>query len=73
VKILVVDVGGSHLKCVAADRMSPAKFASGPMLTPDQLVRKVLKVTREWRFDAVSIGYPGVAGRGKRPVISDKR
>ena len=64
-KILVVDVGGSHVKCVATDRMSPAKFTSGPMLTPDQMVRKVLKVTKEWRYDAVSIGYPGVVHRGR--------
>lgn len=64
VKVLVVDVGGSHVKCVATDRMSSARFTSGPVLTPDQMVRKVLKVTKEWRYDAVSIGYPGVVRRG---------
>lgn len=64
-KILVVDIGGSHVKCVATDRMSPTKFASGPMLTPEKMVRKVLKITKEWRFDAVSIGYPGVVRRGR--------
>ena len=28
------------------------------------MVRKVLKITENWRFGAVSIGYPGVVRRG---------
>lgn len=64
-KILVVDVGGSHVKCVATDHKSPVKFKSGAKLTPDRMVRKILKITEEWRFDAVSIGYPGVVRRGR--------
>ncbi|MBE0620157.1 MAG: ROK family protein [Burkholderiales bacterium] len=64
-KILVIDVGGSHVKCVATDHRKPAKIKSGPKLTPDSMVRQVLKATRGWRFDAVSIGYPGVVRRGK--------
>lgn len=64
-KILVVDVGGSNVKCVASDHKSPVKFKSGPKLTPGKMVSKVLKITKDWRFDAVSIGYPGVVRRGK--------
>lgn len=64
-KILVVDVGGSHVKCVATDHKSPVRFKSGPELTPDQMVRNVLRMTKGWRFDVVSIGYPGVVRRGK--------
>lgn len=64
VKVLVVDVGGSHVKFIATDRISPAKITSGPMMTPDRMVRKVLKVSKEWRYDVVSIGYPGVVRRG---------
>ncbi|MDD5247798.1 MAG: ROK family protein [Rhodocyclaceae bacterium] len=63
-KVLVVDVGGSHVKCVATDHMSPVRFASGPLLTPDQMVQKILKLTQDWHFDAVSIGYPGVVRGG---------
>lgn len=65
VKILVVDVGGSHVKRVATDHKSPVEFKSGPKLIPDSMVRQVLKITKGWRFDAVSIGYPGVVRRGK--------
>jgi len=65
VKILVVDVGGSHVKCVATDHKSPVKFKSGAKLTPERMVRKILKITEGWRFEAVSIGYPGVVRRGR--------
>lgn len=63
-RILVLDVGGAHVKCLATGRARPIKFASGPTLTPDHMVRKVRKITTRWRFDVVSIGYPGVVRRG---------
>ena len=62
--ILVLDVGGSHVKCVATDHRSPVEFKSGPKLTPERMVSNVLKITKGWRFDAVSMGYPGVVRRG---------
>jgi polyphosphate glucokinase len=62
--ILVVDVGGSHVKCHLQGRRQPVRFKSGPRMTPAQMVRKVLKATKGWRFDAVSVGYPGVVRRG---------
>jgi polyphosphate glucokinase len=62
--ILAIDVGGSHVKCHVGGRSKPVKFSSGPKMTPDRMVRKVLKVTKDWRFNAISIGYPGVVQRG---------
>ena len=64
-RILVVDVGGSSVKCLATDHKNPRKFKSGTKLGPGEMVRTVLKVTEGWHFDAVSIGYPGVVCRGK--------
>ena len=64
-KILVVDVGGSHVKYVATDHTNPSRFKSGPKLTPHRMVRRILKIAKGWCFDAVSIGYPGVVRRGK--------
>lgn len=64
-KILVIDVGGSHVKSVATAHKTPVKFKSGPKLTPDRMVKNVLKITQGWSFDAVSIGYPGVVRRGR--------
>jgi polyphosphate glucokinase len=62
--ILVVDVGGSHVKCHLIGLKKPFKFESGPGLGPEHMVRKVLKITSGLRFQAVSIGYPGVVRRG---------
>jgi len=66
-KVLVIDVGGSHVKCVSTDHQRPVKFVSGPKLTPDRMLKNILKITKGWHFDAVSIGYPGVVRHG-RPV-----
>jgi predicted NBD/HSP70 family sugar kinase len=60
----VVDVGGSHVKCLATGRKKHVEFESGPKMTPDEMVKGVLKATQGWRFDAVSMGYPGVVRRG---------
>ncbi len=49
---LVVDIGGSHVKCAATDRKRPVKFESGAKWTPDRIV-------------VVSVGYPGVVRRGR--------
>jgi hypothetical protein len=63
-KILVIDVGGSHVKCLLSDQVTRRKFASGPDLTPKQMVEGVLELTAGRRFDAISIGYPGVVKQG---------
>jgi polyphosphate glucokinase len=63
-KILAVDVGGTHVKCLVSDASVRRKFASGPALTPRQMVQRVLDITADWEFDAVSIGYSGVVIRG---------
>jgi len=64
-KVLVVDVGGTHLKLAVSGRRTPRQLPSGPTLTPADMVRVVREATRDWTYDAVTIGYPGpvVAGR----------
>jgi polyphosphate glucokinase len=59
-QVLVLDVGGTHVKCVCSGHKKPVKFKSGPKLTPKQMMKNVLKATRGWSYQAVSIGYPGV-------------
>ena len=64
-QVLVIDIGGSHIKLALAGHEERAKFDSSPDLTPAELVRKVAGELEEWRYDVVSIGYPGrVAGGG---------
>lgn len=64
-KVLVVDVGGSHVKVLATGQAEPRRFDSGPHLTPKAMVDGVRKLTTDWPFDAVSIGYPGPVLRNK--------
>lgn len=64
-RILVLDVGGTHVKCAINGGDAPREFESGPRLTPKQMTKQVLAMTSDWRFDAVSIGYPGVVLHGK--------
>ena len=65
VQVLVIDIGGSHIKLALAGREERARFDSSPDLTPTGLVRKIAGELEEWRYDVVSIGYPGrVAGGG---------
>ena len=64
-KILVVDVGGTHVKFVVAGGDPEREFESGPDLTPRRMTKQLLAMTHDWRFDVVTIGYPGVVLHGK--------
>ena len=58
-KVLVIDVGGTHVKLIATGRKASVTFPSGPNMTPRKLVAGVRAATLGWTFQAVSIGYPG--------------
>lgn len=58
--VLVVDVGGTHVKILATGHKQSRKFPSGPTLTAKQMVAGVKKLAADWKYDAVSIGYPGL-------------
>ena len=66
--VLVVDVGGTHVKILATGQKQRREFPSGPKLTPKQMVAGVKKLARDWKYNAISIGYPGVVV-GNRPVV----
>ena len=65
--VLAIDVGGTHVKLLATGKRTPARFDSGPHLTPAVMVREALAATRGWRYEAVTIGYPGPVRKG-RPI-----
>jgi glucose-6-phosphate isomerase len=65
VRILVIDVGGSHVKLLASGEPKRRKFKSGPTLTPAAMVEGVKEHSRDWRFDVVTIGYPGPVLHGR--------
>jgi polyphosphate glucokinase len=58
-KILVIDVGGTHVKLLMTGQKEPVKFVSGPKMTAAKMVRDVKQAIRGWKFDYISIGYPG--------------
>jgi polyphosphate glucokinase len=63
--VLVVDVGGTHVKILATGQKERRRFPSGPALTAEQMVRGVKELAGDWKYDAVSIGYPGPVLHGK--------
>jgi polyphosphate glucokinase len=58
-KVLVIDIGGSHVKVASTDMRVPIKIPSGPTMDAEQMARKVLAATEGWAYDCISIGYPG--------------
>ena len=63
-KVLAIDVGGTHVKMLAFGEKTPQKFVSGPKMTAQQMVSQVKNLATEWEYDAVSIGYPGPVLQG---------
>jgi len=64
-RILVVDVGGTHVKAAfTADGAPTVRFPSGPRMTARQMARQLKEGLRGTAFDRVSIGYPGVVRHG---------
>jgi len=66
-KVLVIDIGGTHVKFLATGQDTHRQFDSGPTLTPGRMATQVRKLASDWKYDRVSIGYPGPVLLG-RPV-----
>jgi len=62
-RILVIDVGGTHVKVLATVYKRRVEFPSGPKMTPAKMVAAVRAATADWRYDGVSIGYPSAERR----------
>ena len=67
-KVLTIDVGGNNVKVLVSGETEPRKFPSGPKLTPRKMVSGVKAITKDWKYDVVSIGYPGVVRKGRPSV-----
>jgi polyphosphate glucokinase len=64
-KVLAIDVGGTHVKMLATGQKTPQSFVSGPKMTAKQMVASVKKLAGGWNYEAVSIGYPGPVLHGR--------
>jgi polyphosphate glucokinase len=63
-KILVVDVGGTHVKLLATGQKEKREFASGPKLRAKEMARQVKDTVKDWDYDVISMGYPGPVVHG---------
>ncbi len=63
--ILVIDVGGTHVKLLATGHVTKRRFDSGPRLTARRMVAAVKTLVADWKYDVVSIGVPGPVVDGR--------
>jgi len=64
-KVLAVDIGGTNLKVLATGQAHRQATPSGPELTGALMVSKSLEMSKDWEYEAVSVGFPG-------PVVHNK-
>jgi len=64
-KILVVDIGGTHVKVRVTGQRGERKIASGSAMTASGMVRDVKRAVKDWEYDVISIGYPGPVIHGR--------
>jgi polyphosphate glucokinase len=64
-RILVIDVGGTHVKLLVTGMKQPIIIPSGPTLTPGVMIQQVKDVVKDFPYDLVPIGYPGPVVHGR--------
>ena len=57
-KVLSIDIGGTHVKILLKGEKEPRKMVSGHDFTPARMVSDVRELSKGWDFDVVSIGFP---------------
>ena len=63
--MLVVDVGGSHIKVLATGEHESRRADSGPDFTAAQMVEAALSLAADWAWDGVSVGVPSPVHGGR--------
>ncbi|MBL8540377.1 MAG: ROK family protein [Betaproteobacteria bacterium] len=64
-KVLAIDIGGTHIKILATGQTERRAFPSGPEMTPAAMIAGVKALAQGWDYDVVAMGYPG-------PVLHDR-
>ena len=67
-KVLAIDVGGTHVKVLLNGEDTPRKFDSGPKMTPGEMVKGVKNITKDWKYDVIAMGYPAPVMRN-HPIL----
>ena len=58
-RVLVIDVGGTHIKIAGSWDRVTHRIPSGQAMTAADMARAVMALTKDWDYEAVSLGYPG--------------
>ncbi|MDP2054287.1 MAG: hypothetical protein Q8L75_11670, partial [Acidobacteriota bacterium] len=64
-RVLVIDVGGTHVKLMHTGSSEARKFDSGDGFTPRQVVEGTEALTADWTYDHITIGIPSPVIRGR--------
>src|SRR5580700_8529148 len=64
-KVLVIDVGGTHVKLLATGQKEHTQFDSGPKMTCQAMISQVKKLTKDWGYSRISLGFPGPVAHGR--------
>ena len=67
-RVLAIDIGGTHVKILATGETEKRAIDSGPGLTAAAMVAGVKKLAKGWTYDVVSMGFPGPVMHHK-PVL----
>jgi len=58
-KILVIDVGGTHVKLRATGHKRQIEIPSGSKMSANKMVATVRNIIAGWKYEAITMGYPG--------------
>jgi polyphosphate glucokinase len=63
--VLVVDVGGSHIKVLATGEQESRRADSGPGMSAERMVEAARELADDWSWESVSIGVPSPVHGGR--------
>lgn len=69
--VLAIDIGGTHVKVRCNTSTEERKAVSGLQMTAAKMLSAVQEMTKDWKYDVVSMGYPGPVLHGK--IVCDPR
>ncbi len=58
-KVLAIDVGGTNVKIRSSEEAEIRKHPSGSELSARAMVEAVRGMAGDWKYDVVSVGFPG--------------
>jgi predicted NBD/HSP70 family sugar kinase len=64
-RVLMIDVGGTNVKLMASGHEGYRKFSSGRTLTAAKMVKGVLEAIEDWKYDVITLGFPGIVREGR--------